>query len=305
VCSANNCAWGRMNPASGLSSRVPGDCPAQECSKLILALLILGVSLLVVCPASAEITITPQGNSNVAHIKVSAYTRDTFEVYFPEVIHADDRNLLGPGNRAEWRKSAAGGWMTHYLKPAVGEYELKLVPQGDMIDMEWRVRNRSREDWKYASGTADFIFSKAPHFNDPALERTFLYIRGKWVPLKDADHSDGQWHWQWYVVRGYRPCRLMGERPHPKNAFGLSRDEPELGLAAVVSEDGRMVIGQVFDRVQYFVQNVVRACIHPAAHLGDIPPSREATSHGKIYFLAGTLQDLLARYRRDFPSGTR
>lgn len=256
-------------------------------------------------PPPTKIQIHPQGDSNIAHIRVSDYPLDIFEVYFPEVIHADDRSVLGPGrkNEAQWRRAGANRWVTSYETPGAGDYSIRLEIRGDEIAMEWRARNSSREEWKYVSGTPHFSFAKAPSFHDPALERTYLFIAGKWVPLKEADHSDGNRLWQWYAVKGYRPCKLISQRPHGANSFGLSRDEPELGLVAVVAEDRGIVVGQAFERVQYFVQNVTLGCIHPAGHFGDVPPGKEGFIRGKIYFLRGSLEDLQRRYRKEFPGG--
>jgi hypothetical protein len=252
------------------------------------------------------VSIRPHENSRTADLTIRGYPRDTFRVDFPEVVHKDDQFLLGPegggfhDSDVKWRRTGTYAWLTTYTKIGVGKYSIWMEPHGDEIEMRWLVQNLSQEEWQYVGATADFFFDQAPDFADPNLDRTYLRIGGKWVALKATDHSDGGWFTQWYVPKGYRPTKLMGVKPHQKQSFGLSLDEPDNGLVAVVSKDGRMVIGQAFSKVQYVCANPPH-CVHPAAHFGDIPAGKGVSARGKFYFVLGSLDDLWQRYRRDFP----
>jgi hypothetical protein len=257
-------------------------------------------------PQAPTVSIRPHKNSRTADLSVRGYPRDTFSVDFPEVVHKDDQFLLGPegggfhDSDVKWRQVGSLAWLTTYTKLGVGKYSIWMEPHLDEIDMEWFVQNLSQEEWQYVGATADFFFAKAPDFIDPNLDRTYLRIGGKWVALKETDHSDGGWSTQWYVPKGYRPTKMMGTKPHRKDSFGLSQDEPDNGLVAVVSRDGQMVVGQAFSRVQYICLNSPH-CVHPAVHLGDIPAGKEVSARGKFYFIRGSLDDLWQRYSRDFP----
>lgn len=273
-------------------------------------MLVLGACLQATPQDWAQpITFEPHRNSRTVDIKVLDYPRDIFQVDFPEVVHKDDQFLLGPeggGFRdrdVKWDRLGPHRWLTTYVKPSVGEYSISLDVRSDEIDMLWRVQNLSEQEWKYVAATPDFFLVKAPDFTDPTLDRTYLRIGRKWVPLKQTDHSDGRWSTQWYVPKDSRPCKLMGVKPHRKDSFGLSRDEPDNGLVAIVSRDRRMVVGQAFEKVQYVCLNSP-TCVHPAAQFGDIAPGKEASIRGKFYFVHGSLDDLMLRYLEDFPSET-
>ena len=57
------------------------------------------------------------------------------------------------------------------------------------------------------------------------------------------------------------------------------------------------------DRVAYLWSNATN-CIHCAALFGDLQPGQSVTRRGKIY-VAETPEQLLDRYRRDFPQRGR
>lgn len=255
------------------------------------------------------LTIEPRMHSRVVFIKLVPYPDDTFEVQFPEVVSDDTGFLLGPeaggfrGSDVEWRHLGPQYWETRYTKPGVGSYAIRLRVEGDEIHIRWTIKNLSPHEWHGVSATAHFPFDGDPDFADPALERTYLRVDGRWIPIADTDRSDGRASTQWYVPRGLS-LKQMGTRPHPKNSFGLSLTRPDNGLVAVVSRDHRLVVGQAFPRVQYICLNAP-VCIHPSPQFGDIAPDHEVTVHGTLYFIRGTLDDLLRRYQEDFSAQGR
>ena len=62
-------------------------------------------------------------------------------------------------------------------------------------------------------------------------------------------------------------------------------------------------IGFAWDRVAYLWSNTAN-CIHCAALFGDVAPGKSVTRRGRIY-VAGTAEELLSRYRRDYPKRGR
>ena len=96
---------------------------------------------------SPPIRIEPQARTRIAHIRIRGYPEDVFEVFFFEVFHADEKNLLGPDLKVRWCRLAGGGWETNHRRPGVGEYLIRLLPRDDEIEMEWRLKNNSAEEW--------------------------------------------------------------------------------------------------------------------------------------------------------------
>lgn len=251
--------------------------------------------------------IEPRPGSDIAYLRPKALPQDRFLAQFPEIVHNDTAFLLGQENPrfsmglVQWRRMSAGGWLTTARQPGLGAYTIRLSSQADGIEMDWRVQNLSKQEWTYVAATPHIAFTDAPDFRDPAQQRTFLRMDGAWVPIDRTDRSDGRTATQWYIVRGHRASRMMGSRPHPNNAWGLSQSHPDDGLVAVVSHDRAWIVGEAFADTQYICLNAP-VCVHPAGFFGNLAPGQARRLRGKIYFLHGSLADLLAHFHRDFPA---
>ena len=253
----------------------------------------------------SEISIAPEAGSNNAVIQFAPLPQDRFVVQLPEVVSDDQHFLLGPESgdfrpaEVRWTKKGPEAWATRYTQPNRGSYDITMTLHRDTMDMQFTITNQSTNTWTYVSATPHLAFSDAPDFADPEQTRTFLRIGGRWVPIKETKRDDGNPKTQWYIVRGHRPAKLMGQRPHKHASFGQSPDEPDNGLVAIVSRDGNWTLGQAFQDVQYICLNSP-ACVHPAAFFGTLAPGEQRTVSGKYYFLRGGLNDLLRRYKADF-----
>jgi hypothetical protein len=251
------------------------------------------------------ISIQPDSGSNDATIQFAQLPQDKFVVQMPEVVSDDQHFLLGPESgdfhpaEVRWTKKGPDRWVTSYSQPKSGSYDITMQLRPDTMDLQFKITNLSAHTWTYVSGTPHLAFSDAPDFSDPEQNRTFLRIGGQWVSIKNTNRDDGNSRTQWYIVRGHRPAQLMGKRPHRQGNFGQSPDKPDNGLVAVVSRDGKWVIGQAFQDVQYICLNSP-VCVHPAAFFGTLTPGQQRTVKGKYYFLRGGLGDLLRRYNADF-----
>ena len=96
----------------------------------------------------------------------------------------------------------------------------------------------------------------------------------------------------------------MGPKPHPKNAFGLSRDQPDNGLVAVVSHGAQTVVVQAFEKVQYVCLDSP-VCVHPAAHFGDVAPGKWASAHGSSTSCMGHSKTCCVAISGTFPLNSR
>jgi hypothetical protein len=66
------------------------------------------------------------------------------------------------------------------------------------------------------------------------------------------------------------------------------------------SRDGRWVIAQAYAQGTSVASNAHYSCLHTRPLWPDIPPGQEQAILGKIYFLRGGPDDLLARWKADF-----
>jgi hypothetical protein len=73
-----------------------------------------------------------------------------------------------------------------------------------------------------------------------------------------------------------------------------------LPLMAVRSRDRQWIIAQAYVEGVSVANNAHYTCLHVRPRWPDIPPGEETTVTGKVYFLKGGLDELLARWRADF-----
>lgn len=97
---------------------------------------------------------------------------------------------------------------------------------------------------------------------------------------------------QVYVPEG---IDLNDVNPRP-----LSKTRPVSGLVGCFSADDRMILATAWSQTQELFQGVI-VCIHNDPHIGGLAPGETKRLHGKLYLVPNDVEQLLRRYRRDFP----
>jgi len=127
----------------------------------------------------------------------------------------------------------------------------------------------------------------ATQFHDYEGERTFLWCTNRWRTVKDLIKGNWEEH------------RMCG--------FSVALDDtaPETVTARLmVKESSRnsLILGIALDIAQSVSCNhqLWPSCIHANPTWKDLAPGEQQTAHGKIYYFAGSKDELLERYRRDF-----
>jgi hypothetical protein len=141
--------------------------------------------------------------------------------------------------------------------------------------------------------------------------RSLSYVRqgGAWRridPLTDyAAQSEVKRAWE-YVSRRQGGPSVFFTPPGARLAEGRGRTvekalEVPHGLVVRESADGRTVSGMYWERSAEVSVHHPADCLHSSVDLGPTSPARPRIVRGKIYSLAGTKDDLLSRWTRDFP----
>ena len=127
----------------------------------------------------------------------------------------------------------------------------------------------------------------AGQFHDYDGTRTFVRQGEAWRSVNDM--IDGQ----------FLPHRMCGFKC---TATTPAADEVTARLMVKVSADQGWVLGIILDACRNVSCNhqLWPSCIHANPAWDDLAPGEEQTVHGKLYYLRGSLDELLAAYRRDF-----
>jgi len=117
-----------------------------------------------------------------------------------------------------------------------------------------------------------------------------LTILDKTRRTEDALYRGGQV----YVPTG---INLADANPRP-----ISRDQPTNGLIGCFSADGKMVLATASDRTHELFEGVY-VCLHSDPHVGGLKAGESKTNRAKIYVVPNNVEQLLTRYKHDFPGG--
>jgi hypothetical protein len=91
---------------------------------------------------------------------------------------------------------------------------------------------------------------------------------------------------------------LTDANPRP-----ICRDQPTNGLIGCFSVDEKMLLATASDRTHELFEGVY-VCLHSDPHVGGLQPGETRVIRAKIYLLPNNVEQLLKRYRQDFPNGS-
>jgi hypothetical protein len=166
------------------------------------------------------------------------------------------------------------------------DFKLTLTNRGpEFADVQWfqpcirvaRFTGRTQTD--YISRC--FIFTKDG-----------LTTLDKTTRREEAIYRGGQV----YVPEG---VNLKDVNPRP-----ISPDIPVNGLIGCFSADDQYLLATAWDQTQELFQGVI-VCIHNDPRVAGLNPRQGKQLQGKLYILKNDPGELLARFRRDFPSKTQ
>jgi hypothetical protein len=126
--------------------------------------------------------------------------------------------------------------------------------------------------------------------------------------LSYAQQSELKQAWEYISKYGEAGKWVKDEFPTPpgltvaKVSTGVAADRriPN-GLIVRESSDGKTVAGMYWERSARVSTHYPADCLHALVDLGPAAGSQPRVVRGKIYWFKGTKDDLLARWKRDFP----
>jgi hypothetical protein len=129
----------------------------------------------------------------------------------------------------------------------------------------------------------------------PAYARKcFLFIDGKLMRMPTEP-----WAEKARYVPGQVYCPKGVDR-NDVNPRPLSSLVPSNGLCGCFSADEKQIMAVCFEPFQEVFQGVI-ACIHNDFRLGGLAPGETKKVRGKLYVVPADVQQLVARFERDFP----
>lgn len=267
-----------------------------------LACVALAISIAAPDSPAVDLEVTP-GHGSRINVRITRrdWPGNAWELRLPEYIvlyrQADTTVRPDVTERVDGSVRIRGERPSH----GRGRYEFVLTPRDDAIDIECTVTNTGRRPWDGAAHALScLVFRDAPDFTDSTMARTTVVVEGELVtiaglgagaprhfrhnsqPLRDADAV-----WMQH--------RAPERAPVPVSASLIVRS----------SADGRRHVAAAWDDAFSVAYNfdLRLNCIHSNPRFGALRGGATQTLHGRVYFFAGSLDSLYARFERDFPGG--
>jgi formylglycine-generating enzyme required for sulfatase activity len=164
-----------------------------------------------------------------------------------------------------------------------------LEAKQDCVDFTIAIGNLTDKPFTRPASNTCFNNHGAPYFVDPERDRTLVWTDDGPVRLLEmlTGRNGEPLHGGWTVA--------LPDQPAPKGG-NLARHP----LIAVVSRDRQWIVAQAYAQGVSVASNAHYTCLHTRPRWPDIPPGEQRALTGKLYFLKGGADELLARWRRDF-----
>ncbi|MBN1344169.1 MAG: hypothetical protein JXQ73_15900 [Phycisphaerae bacterium] len=243
---------------------------------------------------------TPDGVMHAALIK-APWMRGEVSLRFPETVntdtldfidhHRDDMPPRVPSAPLAkiWQTSEGGSmWFEWtYDNQVVGG---RLSPNEDDVDLEFWLGNKREKAIPVAVQFCSVLAKTM--FEDHELKRSWIHTAGRWRRMAETDRGGGKRSLCHYPLEGGPPV-------HDGNLWGGSKDVVDAPVAAVTSKDGKHVFAIAWPKPRSILSNADIPCVHADPVWPDCPPGRRVYVRGKIYLIEGTLEDVIARVRRE------
>lgn len=224
------------------------------------------------------------GNSRHLSIRVPYLGPETLSLTAPETIIWNGHSVM------TWRKTPDITWLIR--EPDRASYEMRfddLLVRADFlvrshyIEQRFTAENLTARAGSFRTSSC-FNLQNHPMFYDCEQLRTYvLTAKGKFVPMRNLSRSDNCVRW----ITGPNAAEWGPNAPH--------------SMLAVVSRDEQRVIatGRGSPATDFSAStNTLFTCLHTDSTV-QVPPNDEASTRQYFFFLKGSLEDLLKRFRQE------
>ncbi len=227
-----------------------------------------------------------------ATIEVPYFPVGSFGLNFPEQIGAAGMPLGWSAKHEgiRWRDNADGSCEYTCVFTGQAELRARLVPHADCVDFVLALRNLTDKPMKGVHSNTCFNPHGSPYFRNVERTRSFVWTDAGptcMLRMPIAPKSGEPLHGGWAVAKAGEPAPEGGSKVR-------------LPLVFLRSRDGRWVIAQAYAEGTTIGTNAHYSCLHSRPRWPDVPPGEERSVTGKVYFLRGGPDELLARWKADF-----
>jgi hypothetical protein len=227
-----------------------------------------------------------------ATIRVPYFPDGYFGLSLPEQVGAEGLPFgwSMKHTRSPWQVDEDGR-KAHYETLFEGTAQMRVTVQTglDYVDFTIALKNLTDKPFTGVHSNTCFQGWMSPYFEDSEEARTFIFTdEGSTCALQMPPFDPGEpLHRGWAIA--------AADQPAPRGGTAV-----RLPIMLTVSNDGRWVIAQAYGEGVSVAGNAHYSCLHVRPRWPDIPAGEERALTGKLYFLQGGPEELLARWKEDF-----
>jgi hypothetical protein len=181
------------------------------------------------------------------------------------------------------------------VEPSV-EVRHEIIARGDEVEFNLEARNRGDAfvdvQWFQPCVRLDrFTGGNQSNY----IARSFIFTKDGLAMLDQLPREEAA------IYKGGQVYVPAGINTNDVNPRPISPAQPVNALIGCFSADNQWLFAQAWDQTQELFQGVI-VCLHNDPRIGGLQPGEVKRLRGKIYVLPNDVEELLARYRRDFPA---
>ena len=232
-----------------------------------------------------------QGGAGV-RIQVPYFPVGAFNLSFPEQAGAAGMPLAWSAKHegVRWQDNPDGSCEYACTFPGKAQLRGKLVPHADCVDFILAIRNLTEQPLTQVHTNTCFNPHRSPYFNNTERNRSYVWTDAGPTCMLEM------------------PISPTSGEPRPGGGGIARADQPAPKGGNLVrhpfvfirSRDSQWVIAQAYGEGTSIGTNAHYSCLHSRPRWPDIPPGQERSMAGKLYFIRGGPEELLARWKADF-----
>ncbi|MBI4244731.1 MAG: hypothetical protein HY606_11630 [Planctomycetes bacterium] len=250
-------------------------------------------------PDEERIVLTPVKGAMTCGVYLKKIDQ-SFAFGIPESIGSREHSLIlnfpdVKPEEIEWKEDKKSGVASYsYSKSGLIEYDVKLTPHLDYIDLEMTIKNLTDEVWQDVFAFNCFNPVAARKFKDENLQRTYISVKGKMKLLADVKKTVNEKRpgLSFYLKEGIKKCQFaddsMSVSPERTDAAWIFRSAGDYYMAAANAE------------AVFLFSNTEFGCVHSAPNFGNIKPGKSSRIKSRFYVAKGDLGEFIKRYESDF-----
>lgn len=229
-------------------------------------------------------------------------------LHFIDHNRADMRPLSQLKTWPKWSRDRRSGALSYSVRLPEGvEFSGKAVPLTDRVQMEFRVRNRTKSRIENITNQMCLVLTHSRDFGETnTLARMWAFRDGRPFDLAQTTPTPaGKGRDPWVLMLTQSGSRsYTGPRDYP-DGWWVVDQTADLPVIARKSDDGQRLVAISWDGdPMYLMSNTRIPCLHAGpTNALSLEPGKECVWRGAVWLMENDAEKLRREFQKSFPGG--